>query len=108
MIPSKATVPLVGLVDTAIMGHLPDPAFVGGVALGGWIFSYVYWGFGFLRMATTDPAAQANGGGDVDELRAVLALKADEAAADAGDLKFGAVDDPRLAFGSGDPFAHRR
>ena len=51
MILSNATVPLVGLVDTAIMGHLPDPAFIGGVALGGLIFSYVYWGFGFLRMA---------------------------------------------------------
>ena len=70
---SNATVPLVGLVDTAIMGHLPDPAFIGGVALGGLIFSYVYWGFGFLRMATTGLAAQASGGGDVDELRAVLA-----------------------------------
>ncbi|MED5337207.1 MAG: MATE family efflux transporter [Pseudomonadota bacterium] len=70
---SNATVPLVGLVDTAIMGHFPDPAFIGGVALGGLIFSYVYWGFGFLRMATTGLAAQASGGGDVDELRAVLA-----------------------------------
>ena len=59
MILSNATVPLVGLVDTAIMGHLPDPAFIGGVALGGLIFSYVYWGFGFLRMATTGLAAQA-------------------------------------------------
>ena len=70
---ANLTVPLVGLVDTAIMGHLPDPAFIGGVAIGGLIFSYVYWGFGFLRMSTTGLAAQASGAGDDVELRATLA-----------------------------------
>ena len=70
---ANLTVPLVGLVDTAIMGHLPDPAFIGGVAIGGLIFSYVHWGFGFLRMSTTGLAAQASGAGDDNELRATLA-----------------------------------
>lgn len=77
---SNVTVPLIGLVDTAVMGHLPDPAYIGAVALGALIFSFVYWGFGFLRMGTTGLTAQAFGrwqaGGsaaDRTELRAALA-----------------------------------
>lgn len=70
---SNLTVPLLGAVDTAVMGHLPDPAYVGAVAVGSMIFSFVYWGFGFLRMGTVGFAAQAKGGGDTDEIRAVLA-----------------------------------
>jgi len=70
---SNLSVPLLGAVDTAVMGHLPDPAYIGGVAIGGLVFSYIYWGFGFLRMGTTGFVAQAEGAGDADEIRAVLA-----------------------------------
>jgi len=45
---SNISLPLVGAVDVAMMGHLPDPAFVGGVALGGLIFNFLYLTFGFL------------------------------------------------------------
>ncbi|MBT7362328.1 MAG: MATE family efflux transporter, partial [Rhodospirillaceae bacterium] len=70
---SNLTVPMLGAVDTAVMGHLPDPAYIGGVAVGAMIFSFLYWGFGFLRMGTTGFVAQAHGRGDGDEIRAVLA-----------------------------------
>lgn len=64
---------MLGAVDTAVMGHLPDPAYVGGVAIGSIIFSFLYWGFGFLRMGTTGFVAQARGREDGDEIRAILA-----------------------------------
>jgi MATE family multidrug resistance protein len=70
---SNLTVPMLGAVDTAVMGHLPDPAYVGGVAIGSIIFSFLYWGFGFLRMGTTGFVAQARGREDGDEIRAILA-----------------------------------
>ena len=70
---SNLTVPMLGAVDTAVMGHLPDPAYVGGVAIGSMIFAFLYWGFGFLRMGTTGFVAQANGRDDGTEIRAVLA-----------------------------------
>jgi MATE family multidrug resistance protein len=70
---SNLSVPLLGAVDTAVVGHLPDAAYVGAVAVGATIFNFLYWGFGFLRMGTTGFAAQAYGGGDGDELAAVLA-----------------------------------
>ena len=73
IIVSNLSVPLLGAVDTAVMGHLPDPAYIGGVAIGGLVFSYIYWGFGFLRMGTTGFVAQAAGAKDADEVRAVLA-----------------------------------
>ncbi len=61
---SNLTGPLMGAVDTAMMGHLPDAAYIGGVALGALVFNYLYWSFGFLRMATTGFVAQAKGAGD--------------------------------------------
>lgn len=70
---SNLSEPLLGLVDTAVMGHLPDPAYIGAVAIGGMIFSYLFWGFGFLRMGTTGLTAQAFGVGDHVEIRAALA-----------------------------------
>jgi len=70
---SNLTVPLLGAVDTAVVGHLPDAAYVGAVAIGAMIFSFVYWSFGFLNMGTVGFAAQAKGSGDTDEIRAVLA-----------------------------------
>ncbi|WP_235907252.1 hypothetical protein [Niallia circulans] len=44
------TVPLLGAVDTAVVGQLPDPAYIGGVAVGTVIFNSIYWLFGFLRV----------------------------------------------------------
>lgn len=70
---SNVSVPLVGIVDTAVVGHLPNPIFIGAVALGAVIFSFLYWGFGFLRMGTTGLVAQDVGARDFDELRATLA-----------------------------------
>lgn len=72
IIVSNVTVPLLGMVDTAVVGHLPDPRYIGGVAVGALIFTFVYWGFGFLRMGTTGPTAQAWGSEDAGEVRAVL------------------------------------
>lgn len=69
---SNVSIPLLGAVDTAMMGHLPDPAYLGGVAIGQVLFSYIYWGFGFLRMGTTGFVAQAYGAGDGDALRNTL------------------------------------
>ncbi|MBM7694308.1 MATE family multidrug resistance protein [Peribacillus deserti] len=61
---STMTTPLLGAVDTAVVGQLPDPAYIGGVALGTLIFNTLYWVFGFLRVSTSAFAAQANGAGD--------------------------------------------
>jgi MATE family multidrug resistance protein len=69
---SNVSTPLLGAVDTAVMGHLPDPAYIGGVAIGAVLFNFLFWGFGFLRMGTTGFTAQAQGAGDHDELRAAL------------------------------------
>ena len=69
---SNITTPLLGAVDTGVVGHLPDPALIGGVALGSLIFNFVFWGFGFLRMGTTGLTAQALGAADQIELRAIF------------------------------------
>jgi MATE family multidrug resistance protein len=73
LILSNITVPMVGAVDTAVVGHLGDPAYIGGVAIGSMLFNFVYWGFGFLKMGTTGFVALAHGADDSDEIRAVLA-----------------------------------
>ena len=69
---SNLSTPLLGLIDTGIVGQLPDPAYIGAVALGAMIFNFVYWAFGFLRMGTTGLTAQAIGAGDQDEVRLAL------------------------------------
>jgi len=69
---SNISVPLVGAVDTAVVGHLPGPQAIGAVALGALIFSFLYWGFGFLRMGTTGFVAQAYGAGDWNSLADTL------------------------------------
>ncbi len=69
MILSNLSVPLLGLVDTAVVGHLDSPVYLGAVALGAMIFSFLFWGFGFLRMGTTGLVAQAHGGHDHEGLR---------------------------------------
>ena len=69
---SNISVPLVGAVDTAVVGHLPEPHYIGAVALGALIFSFLYWGFGFLRMGTTGFIAQAYGADDQQGLADIL------------------------------------
>jgi len=70
---ANVTIPLVGVVDTAVMGRMPRPSYIGAVAVGATIFSSIYWLFGFLRMATTGLAAQASGAGATAELSRVAA-----------------------------------
>jgi MATE family multidrug resistance protein len=69
---ANLTQPLLSMVDTGIAGHFADVAALGGVALGGLIFSFIFWGLGFLRMSTTGLIAQAYGAGDELLLRHVL------------------------------------
>ena len=68
LILSNLTQPLLSMVDTILSGHLPSPAVLGGVAVGGIFFNSIYWTFGFLRMATTGLVAQSHGAGDQDQL----------------------------------------
>jgi MATE family multidrug resistance protein len=70
---SNITVPLLGLIDLALMGHLNSEVYIGAIALGGVIFNFIYWGFGFLRMSTSGFAAQAFGKTDTTETITVLA-----------------------------------
>jgi len=58
---ANITVPLVGVVDTAVMGRMADPIYIGATAIGATIFSSIYWLFGFLRMGTGGLVAQAAG-----------------------------------------------
>lgn len=64
---SNISVPLLGLVDVAITGHLGSAAYIGAIALGGMLFNVVYWIFGFLRMGTSGLTAQALGAGKREE-----------------------------------------
>jgi MATE family multidrug resistance protein len=66
---ANLTQPLLGAVDTAVAGHLDGASYLGGVALGGLFFNFVFWGFGFLRMGTTGLVAQAWGANDQAGLR---------------------------------------
>ena len=72
LILSNVTVPMLGVVDTAVMGHLDSPLYLGAVAVGATIFSFLYTGLNFLRMGTTGITAQALGRDDNDELRTIL------------------------------------
>ena len=58
---ANITIPLVGIVDTAIVGHLSDAAAIGGIAIGTMLFDLLYWNFGFLRVGTSGLTAQAYG-----------------------------------------------
>jgi multidrug resistance protein, MATE family len=69
---SNVSTPLLGVVDMAVIGRLPDPAYIGAVALGALVFTFVFWAFGFLRMGTTGLTAQALGANDASEVRASL------------------------------------
>lgn len=68
---ANTAVPLLGIVDTAVIGHTGSPAELGAIALGGLLFNFVFWSFGFLRMGTTGFVAQAAGRGDEAEVRAI-------------------------------------
>ena len=72
MIIANISTPLLGLVDTAVMGHLDNADFLAAVALAGLIFSFIFWGFGFLRMGTSGLSAQAFGANDSLALQAIL------------------------------------
>ncbi len=69
---SNFSIPLLGAVDTALMGRLESEYYLGAVGIGGIIFSFIYWGFGFLRMATTGLTAQAFGEKDLLECGRLL------------------------------------
>lgn len=72
IIASNITIPLIGALDTAVIGQLGQAQLIAAVGLGASILATVYWAFGFLRMATTGLAAQAIGRGDEDELWAIF------------------------------------
>lgn len=69
---ANITIPLVGIVDTAIIGHISDAAAIGGIAIGTMLFDLLYWNFGFLRVGTSGLTAQAYGAGDATECRKIL------------------------------------
>jgi MATE family multidrug resistance protein len=68
----QASIPLVGLVDTVVIGRTGNAAALAGVALGATVISLVFWTFGFLRMGMTGLTAQAEGAGDRGEVNALL------------------------------------
>lgn len=69
---SNITVPILGLSDTTISGHLGSELYIGAIAVGTMMFNVVFWLFGFLRMGTTGLTAQAYGARDNDECRKLL------------------------------------
>ena len=69
---ANISVPLVGAVGTAVVGHLPEPYYIGAVAIGAMLFTYIYHLFNCLRMGTTGPTAQARGAEDYGEVRAMI------------------------------------
>jgi len=73
MVLANLSAPLIGLVDTAVVGHLGEARYIGGVAVGAVILSFAFTVFNFLRMTTTGLAARAAGAGDATRLRTVLA-----------------------------------
>ena len=69
---ANITIPLVGIVDTAIVGHLSDAAAIGGITIGTMLFDLLYWNFGFLRVGTSGLTAQAYGSSNETECRRIL------------------------------------
>jgi MATE family multidrug resistance protein len=69
---ANSSAPLVGLVDTWAIGHLPGAVYLAAVGVGATVFSYVFWAFGFMRMSTTGLVAQAHGRGDTDGLLKIV------------------------------------
>ena len=69
---SNVTEPMIGVVNTAVVGQLPAAHLIGGVAVASLIFSFLFWGFGFLRLSTSGLSAQATGAGDTAEVTAII------------------------------------
>lgn len=69
---SNITVPLLGLIDVAIVGHLGSASYIGAIAVGGMLFNIIYWIFGFLRMGTSGMTSQALGARNLKEVSHVL------------------------------------
>lgn len=69
---SNITVPLLGLVDIAIVGHLGDDSLIGGIAIGTAVFNFIYWNFAFLRMGASGCTAQAYGARNFTEIASVF------------------------------------
>ena len=70
---ANITVPLVGMVDIAIAGHISDASAIGGIAIGAMLFDLLYWNFGFLRVGTGGMTAQAYGRQDFQGAKEILA-----------------------------------
>jgi MATE family multidrug resistance protein len=69
---SNVTEPLIGVVNAAVIGQLPEAYYIGAITVGALIFNFIFWGFGFLRLGTGGLTAQAAGANDAQELVAVL------------------------------------
>ena len=69
---SNITVPLLGLIDVTIVGHLGSPAYIGAIAVGGMLFNIFYWIFGFLRLGSSGMTSQAYGQHDLNEITRLL------------------------------------
>ena len=69
---SNITVPLLGLIDVTIVGHLGSASYIGAIAVGGMLFNMIYWIFGFLRMGTSGLTAQAYGAHELKEVTRIL------------------------------------
>ena len=69
---SNITVPLLGLIDVTIVGHLGAASYIGAIAVGGMLFNIIYWIFGFLRMGTGGMTSQVYGRGDEAEMMRLL------------------------------------
>ena len=69
---ANITIPLVGIVDTAIVGHIANATYIGGIAIGTMLFDLLYWNVGFLRVGTSGMTAQAYGRGDGVECARLL------------------------------------
>ena len=69
---ANSSAPLVGLVDTWAIGHMPQAAHLAAVGVGATVFSYLFWAFGFMRMSTTGLVAQANGRGDTSGMMRIV------------------------------------
>ena len=69
---TNITVPLLGMVDVAIVGHIGNATYIAAIALGTMVFNLIYWNFGFLRMGTSGMTAQAYGAEDKTEYLNVL------------------------------------
>ena len=72
MVLANLATPLLGMVDTAILGHLDSPVYLAAVAVGSQLITLIFWAFGFLRMGTTGFAARSLGSENLEELAMVL------------------------------------